>query len=346
VLAAGPLVERKLYDFAAEQAMRRGDLEIHEVGGDANMPWEIDGPRWHTKDRLARSGNPCRWDGRILADVVDRIEDSGLFAPTDWKSRSVVEIRGEKKSVGWFFHAITAEEWLLKIKLRVTRSTFRRDDLVRRLDLKPLNDMPDLPLYGTEPRVKCKNLRGPWQEIELRLHGYEDIAGGEFWKLLDQAIDGFRKFTRRAQQKPEDLMPWKVLGRRWHLLRKGFLKGGPPKWEPDVLEELCGLLEKTAPGCRFGWENKVWVPVRVGDRRRPWAGIATKKPDAVHLDLFGPKNKFPLGRLAGLAIDAELDSEHEGYDVIQIRLDKKEDVAQEDLAVLLKEHLAALAKAK
>ncbi len=180
VLAAGPHVERKPYDFAAEAAQRDGDVEIHQVGREAQMPWEIDGRRWHTKERTGRSGAPCRWDGRILADVIDRVEQSDLFSETDWNTRSVVEIRALKKSDGWFFHAITGEEWLLKMKFRTGRNTFRREELVPRLDLKPLNDMPDLPLYGTEPRVKCRNLTGPWQEIEVRVHGYEEIDRPEF----------------------------------------------------------------------------------------------------------------------------------------------------------------------
>ena len=147
-------MERKPYDFASEAAAREDDHDISDVGRDAKMPWQMDGRRWHTIDRVGRTGNPCRWDGRILAEVVDRIEGkSELFGETDWSERTVVEIRAAKKSDGWFFHAITAEEWLLKMKFRTTRNTFRREELIEKLDLKPLNDMPDLPLYGTEPRV-------------------------------------------------------------------------------------------------------------------------------------------------------------------------------------------------
>ena len=97
VLAAGPFVERKLYDFAAETAAREDDHDITDVGREAKMPWQVDGRRWHTVDRVGRTGNPCRWDGRILAEVVDRIEEkSDLFGETDWSERTVVEIRGEE----------------------------------------------------------------------------------------------------------------------------------------------------------------------------------------------------------------------------------------------------------
>jgi excinuclease ABC subunit A len=342
VLSAGQFVERKMHDFNADLEKGEKDLDLSEVGREARMPWQVDGRRWHTADRRSRHGNACRWDGRILADVIDRIQESDLFSETNWDDRSVVEIRAARKSSGWFFHAITAEEWLVKMKFRTTRNTFRREDLVARLDLKPLNDMPDLPLYGTEPRVKVKNLRGPWQEIELRVHSYEEIDRPEFWDFLDRAIEGFRSFTEKAEQKPEDLMPWKVLGRKWHLLRKGFLKGGAPRWDTAVLEELCQLLETTAPGCRFGWENKVAVPIHLPGRKKPWVGLVTKKPDAVHLTLIGPKNQFPLGRITGLGHEPELDGQRPDVDYIHLRFRSQEDLARGDLPGFLKEHLASL----
>jgi len=345
VLAAGPLAERRAHDFAADQRKEENDLEIHEVGREARMPWEIDGRRWHTRDRLSRSGAPCKWEGRILSDVIDRIQGSPnaeWFSDTDWKDRSVVEIRAAKKSDGWFFHAITAEQWLLKMKFRTARNTFRREDLIAKLDLKPLNDMPDLPVYGTEPRVKVRNLRGPWQEIELRVHTYQEIDRPEFWAFLDRAVAGFGSFTRKARQKPEDLMPWKVLGRKWHFLRRGFLKGGPPRWDVAVLEQLVELLEKVAPDAHFGWDNKVWVPLHVKGRKRAWAGVMTKKPQAVQLALFGPKNRFPMGSLTGLGRDPEIDAQSPEYDAVHLKFQTTSDLARGDLAAFLKQHLESL----
>ena len=228
------------------------------------------------------------------------------------------------------------------MKFRTARNTFRRDELVGKLDLKPLNDMPDLPLYGTEPRVKVRNMRGPWQEIELRVHAYSEIDRPEFWGFLDRAIKGFGSFADRARQKPEDLMPWKALGRKWHFLRRGFLKGGSPRWEPAVLESLCELLESAAPGCKFGWENKVAVPVHVPGRKQPWAGLVTKKPDAVHLTLIGPKGHFALGRVTGLGFEPGLDGERTNVDYIRLKFRSHEDVRRGDLLGFLKEHLQSL----
>jgi excinuclease ABC subunit A len=343
VLEAGPYVNRKAYDFAAEQTKRAGDVEITEVGGAARMPWEIDGHRWHTQQRTGRNGHPCRWDGRILAEVIDRIQDADLFAEIDWNSRSVVEVCGKKKSDGWFFHAITGEEWLLKMKFRTARNTFRREELTARLDLKPLNEMTDLPLYGTEPRVRCKNLHGPWQEVELRVHGYAEVDRPEFWQFVDEAIAGFGKFTDRVRQNPEDLMPWKVLGQKWHLARKGFALGKTVEWDTAVLEELLELLEHAAPQAQFLWNNKQVVPVYVPQQHEPWAAVQTKKLDAVYLTLCGPKGRIAFGRITGLGFDPQLDGQRPDVDLIRLKFRSQEDLERGDLAGFLQEHVATVA---
>ncbi len=97
VLAAGPYVKHKIHDFAAVEAKRVGDLNITEVGHTAKMPWETDGRRWHTVDRVGRNGEPCKWDGKILERVVDRVHELGEFSPTNWNDRSVVEICASAK---------------------------------------------------------------------------------------------------------------------------------------------------------------------------------------------------------------------------------------------------------
>ncbi len=66
VLAAGPFRPRAVHDFAAERSARHGDQDISEIGTATKMPWESDGRHWHTVARVGRTGNPCRWDGRIL----------------------------------------------------------------------------------------------------------------------------------------------------------------------------------------------------------------------------------------------------------------------------------------
>ena len=53
--------------------------------------------------------------------IVDRLEEKSLFAETDWKNRTCVEIRSEEKPNAWFMRAITDEEWLLRLKFRTAK---------------------------------------------------------------------------------------------------------------------------------------------------------------------------------------------------------------------------------
>jgi len=343
VLEAGPHRKRPLHDFEAEARRREGDLDITEVGRDTKMPWQRDGRRWHTRDRTARDGSPCRWEGRILAEVVDRIQQRPeLFSETQWNDRAVVEIRAAKKSDGWFFHAITGEPWLLKMKFRTRRGTFQRDELVERLALKPLNDMPELPLYGRQPRTKVDNVHGPWQEIELRVHRFEEIDRPEFWRFVDEAVDGFAQFRERVEQKSDILQPWKQLGSKWHFARRGFPTGQTPEWDTKLLEEVMALLTETAPEGEVRWKNKQMVPIYIPARETVWAVVQTKKVDAVHLRLHGPKDRFTQGQIRKLGYRPKLDATPEDHDVIHFRFRTSDDVDRAALEAFLREHFDAI----
>ncbi len=246
------------------------------MGRQAKMPWQVDGPHWHLRDRVGRKGEPCRWDGRILEEVVDRIHALGTFRETNWNSRTIVEITGMTKSHGWFFHAITGETWLLKMKFRTTKGSFRREQIVRQLELKTLNEMHDLPIYGNAPRVRCKTLRGPWQEIELRVHTWEEIDKPAFWEFLEKAVQGFQNYAKRAATNPEELMPWKQLGVHWHMSRRGF-----PLGKSGCLEtRLARPTVSTARGCR---RTPGRLPVaESADREHQCRESATAVGNSVH----------------------------------------------------------------
>jgi len=340
ILAEGPYVERPVFDPAQLDQRQEGDQDISEVGSDVAMPWEVDGRRWHTVDRVGRRGEPCKWDGRILAKVVDRIQELGDFDETNWNQRSVVEITGRRKSDGWFFHAITGEQWLLKLKFRVARRTFKREDLQARLDLAPLDEMHDLPVYGSEPRVKCKNLAGPWQEVELRVHSLDEVDKPEFWKFLEEAVKGFDRHQQRVKQTPDDVMPWKVLGRKWHFSRRGFPLGKTAQWPVELLESFCELVSEVAPEGEFLWNNQTVVHYMLPGRSQPWLSLHTKRPTALEAALNGPKNKFALGELLHLGADRELQTDAADCDVIRIQLRSADDL-QNGLADFLRRHAEA-----
>jgi excinuclease ABC subunit A len=289
-----------------------------------------------------RKGQPVKWEGAILERVVARIHELGEFSPTDWNNRSVVEIAAVTKADGWFFHAITAETWLLKMKFRTARNTFKREQLQTALPLKTLNQMHDIQAYSNEPRVKVKNLRGPWQEIQIQVHSLEEIDRPAFWTFLERAVGAFGKVAERKEINLEDHMPWKKLGRVWHLSRKGFPPNRKVSWDSEVLEELLELLSETAPEGQFLWNNQQLVHFIPPGRREPWASIQTKRPEWVNLVLAGPKGKTALGRMTDLGCDRELDASREDRDLAKVRFRTVDDLHRGDLHRFLKEHLACL----
>jgi excinuclease ABC subunit A len=341
VLAAGPYVERKPYDPAKVKAPRVEDVDIDEVGRETKMPWELNGRQWHTRDRVARDGRPCRWDGRILDAIERRIHELGEFSDTNWGNRTIVEICAEKKSDGWFFHAITGERWLVKLKFRTAKKTFERDKLIADLGLKPLNDLDDIEAYGRGPRVKCKNLRGPWQEVQIDAHSWDEIDTPEFWAMLERAVAGFRKFAERVEQKPADVMPWTVLGQKWHLSRKGFPPGKQTAWQPEVLEELLELLADAEPQGQFLWNNQEVVKRMVPGVGEPWATVYTKRLAGVDLVLNGPKGAFQLGGVAEFGTKRALATERDDRDQVRLRFTSVDELHNGRFAAFLTTHLEA-----
>jgi excinuclease ABC subunit A len=234
-------------------------------------------------------------------------------------------------------HAITSEEWLLKMKFRTAKNTFRRDLLTQQLALAPLNDMEDIPLYGTEPRTRVGNAtHGPYQEIELRVHSRSEIDRPEFWAFLETAIKGFAKFITQVKSSPEDIAPWRVLKEKWHFLPKGWVGGTTPVWSYPLLQEIFDVLKTAAPDAVPNWSNKVLVPISLPNGKRSWAIVHTKRVDGIYLELHVKKNSIPLGLISEIGHERTVDGTRDGYDVVTFVFTKKSDIQKAELARILR----------
>jgi excinuclease ABC subunit A len=320
--------------------------DIPELGSDVQMPWEKDGRRWHTKDRVSRSGQPICWDGQILEMLVARIEQTKLLT-VNWNSRSVVEITGPIKTAGWFLHALTSEEYLLKVKIRVPRNTFNKTALIQRLDLKPLNDIEEIPLYGIEPRVRVSQ-KGKFQEIELKIAGIAEIDRKEFWDFLDMSVEEFARFEEKV--KPADLMPWKLLGEKWHHLPKGLIGGTKLHWDISLVKDAFDLINGIAPDLRSVMTNKVMVSFRrrkragrssanTANRNLPVAVVHTKRVDALYIEIYVAKNSVTLGQIRNIGKEPFVIGSHAGYDILLFKFTEKKELKNEQFQKLLRETL-------
>ncbi len=341
VMAEGPYKARKIYDPAKDDRWKRGDLDIEDVGASAQMPWESDGRRWHTQDRVGRAGEQVKWDGRVLAEVVDRIETNESFNDTDWSQRTAVSIEGENKSQGWFFHAVTGDAWFVKLKFRVRPRAFKREELVDRIPLLTANQLEDIPVYGNTPRVKLTSAKASWQEIEIKVHSFDEINHDGFWSFVDDAIASYQNKVQPVEVKIDEHSPWAKLGKKWHLMRKGFSPDSEIQWDAKLLEALCDVLETLAPTGEFQWKDKQVVHFVLPEQNQPWVSLHTKKPDALWVHVAGPEGSLNLGQVVGLSDSANSEISDD-RDVIRMAMSSIDQIENEALKTFLSNHLQTM----
>jgi excinuclease ABC subunit A len=338
-LTAGPHEPRVRFDPSSTQATKAGDVDLEKVGKDAQLPWQTDGRRWHCVDRLTLKGTPCRWEGNILPWVEQRIKALGDFSETDWSERTIVEIAAPKKSQGWFFHAHTGMEWLVRLVFRVGKNTFKSEALTKQLGLKPLDEMPDLPVYGSEPRVKVANRKGPWQEIWMLVHKLDEIDTPGFKAFLKQAAESFHKNLGRMNTSIEDVMPWKVNGERWHLGEKGFPPGRKLYWDRTILPAFLSIAREAVPGLEIQWDARDAITLRVPGVGKGWGRVRTKDNAALDVRLLGKPGQLNLSRIDGVGVDSTLTADRaDGGETLRLVFRRHEEMPRAKLKVLLTEH--------
>ncbi len=362
ILKNDPHEERKVFDVEAFRKSQTEEISVSEFNADVKMPWEVDGIRWHTQGRSTRCRStvpahgeilppvspiptqpPAKWDVRIFDSILDKLETMD-DVEIDWNDRNVIRVVSSGKSATKFLHIFTSDEWLLKLSFRVAKDTFQASDIVPKLNLRPLNEFPELPLYGTSPRVRVIDTKDGYQEIELRVHYWDEFNHAEMWTFFERAQEAFLSLVQQVEEAPEDLKPWKTLGRQWHEMPKGFLGGASPRWNVEVLRTVVAELERIAPNAVWGWQNKMIVPITPAETDRIWARISTKRPDAVYLELFNAKNLFTMGRVADLGFMPEVDGRNPETDCLRFQFRTLNDWKRGNFATFLKEHFDMVVK--
>ncbi len=325
--------------FRAEEAAKKqtGDIELRHVGKDTSTPWKTDGRAWHVRDRISHTGQRCRWEGQALELVIDALAKRPQLAPVNWNHRSVVEVMSAEKAGGWFLHAQTGDEWLLTLKFRVKKGTFDEATLQKQLPLKPLDQLDELPVYGRGDRVKVKNLKGPFQEITITVHWTREIDTPQFQKFLTAAVDSYGKQATAAALVIGDLSPWKVLGRKWHLSRKGFPSAKRVDWEAETLDQLFTLIEGIATGSTVEWGGKQTVTWTRDGEEKPAIEVNTKRRTSIDVELYGPAGRFGLGHISTLGETREVDTARDGRQVVRLSLITSDQVSDAALKKFLKE---------
>jgi excinuclease ABC subunit A len=339
VLKAGPRIDRPRYDPNAIEAPRADDVELEAVGKDAAMPWQTDGRRWHTIERVTNEGKPCRWEGHILDWLDERIHELGEFADTVWNQRSIVEIAAPVRTQGWFLHAMTGQEWLLRLVFRVEKNRFKDADLIARMGIRPLNETPGLEVYSNEQRVWVTKHKGPWESVTVLVHRLEEMDTPAFRAFLVEATASFHKNLKRLRTKPEDVMPWKINGERWHLSEKGCPPGKKVRWDRSLLTRLLQLVREVEPGVEVRWDARDSIMLRVPGVNRAWAQWRTKKAIALECHFLGKKGQFNLSQIEDLGVSPNIGTQRKDGDLMYLHFQKMDQEQAARLKDVLAEHL-------
>jgi excinuclease ABC subunit A len=345
VLKAGPRVQRPRYDPQAAEARRTDDVELEAVGADAAMPWQTDGRRWHTVERVTNEGKPCRWEGHMLDWIDEMVHELGEFSDTTWDQRSVVEIAAPVRSQGWFLHAMTGQEWLLRLVFRVEKNRFKDADLIQRLGIRSLNETAGLEVYSSNERVWVTPHKGPWQSVTVMVHRLAEIDTPAFREFLREAVESFHKNLKRLRTRPEDVMPWKINGERWHLSDKGFPPGKKLRWDRTLVTRLLQLARGVEPGLEVRWDARDAITLRVPGVSRAWAQWRTKKPVALECHFLGKKGQFNLSQIEDLGVAPNIGTHRTDGDLLYLHFQQLDAAQAARLKNLLGEHLRGFREA-
>ena len=346
VLDNDPYEERELFDPVKYQE----ELEALESAGeeevvsDAPMPWEFDGRSWHTKPHLAKYGQTTKWNGRVLERVVDQISAHGAFHEPNWNHRAKVTVHARKAEGVLFFRASTDEEWLLKMEFTVPKDSFDEEELARDLYLKPLNDIEEIPLYGTQPRVRIETRKATYN-IELKVYSLEEFDTPKFAAFIDRAMEEYSRYADELAAanaaSSTDLAPWKTQGRMWHSSKSGFYgSASGPEWEMSLLNTVFDIIQSVKPDSVVNWTNNSTVSFFLPDNpSKMWCQVFTKNTDFVVLQINFPKGRIASDGITKIWRVSEVDTTDSQVDIVYLYFVDETDLGKDTLPVLLKRAL-------
>jgi len=346
VLTAGPHAERPRFDpkAAAAAALREEKAKAATVAEETHvkMPWERDGKRWHTTDRVSREGHKIEWEGRALSFIVETIEKLGgdALLATDWNDRSRVEIKAKapegvaQGDVTWFCHILTGAQWLLDVSLRAPRGSFSESALQKKLGLKPLDKRDDIHAYGSFERVRIRRANADYDQIRIQIHDFAEINTAAFKAFLASAVSVFVKHMAKLGGGTGKAAPWKSDGKAWHLSQKGIHHDHVRQWKPTTLLELLGRMSKCLPGLKMDWSKKVTIGLS-DFRGRRIGTIVTNHGDSLLVQFYVAPGRFTPTQIEGLGIRQDLHSD-ERVSTVEFTLRNLSEVDTTTLATVLK----------
>jgi excinuclease ABC subunit A len=147
------------------------------------------------------------------------------------------------------------------------------------------------------------------------------------------------------QTKPEDLMPWKINGERWHLSDKGFPAGKKVTWDRGLLKRLLDLVREVEPGLEVRWDNRDAISLKVPGVKRAWAQWRTKEAHGLDCRFLGKNGQFNLSQVEVFGVSPAINGNRADGDVLQLIFQQVDHLHAAKLKELLAEHLRGFREA-
>src|SRR5262249_16171923 len=152
-------------------------------------------------------------------------------------------------------------------------------------------------------------------------------------------VRSFQANIKRMQTKPEDVMPWKLNGERWHLGDKGFPIGKRVDWDRSLLPRLLEIVRGIEAGIEVNWNSRATISLRVPGVSRSWCEWRTKESYGLHCRFLGKKGQFNLSQLEGLGRSPALHTSRADADAMELVFQQAEHMNRRKLEAVLSEHL-------
>jgi excinuclease ABC subunit A len=158
-----------------------------QVDSTVTPPWKVDGVSWHTDDSRLREGRRPLWKGSMITWVIEELKK---IAPVSvvWSNQYLVSIYPEGAH-RWV--AMRTDSWqFVRIEVRVPKGSLQGDELRKQLNLRPFDELDDVPLYGSWSRVTMNGRIKTWTMVDIVTMRQEELD-----------TEGFRAFLRDAYEK-------------------------------------------------------------------------------------------------------------------------------------------------
>ena len=344
LLAAEPVAERQAYTAPVPEAFTEPEIDQADLG-EARMPWQVDGRKWHTRQRVGTRGEQCRWEGPALEWLIDEIEAAGKgkFSPTNYNNRSTVEIKMPGSQTPWFFHARTGHAWLLDLSFRVPLRSFSAAEVRRLVPLRVLDECDELPIYGREPRVNVRHSGRVTDDIRILVHSKEEIATPACREFIQGAVKAYQRLVRKMAEDILAHQPWKLGGKGWHVGRQILSKREQAGWRGSLLIELLATMKKAAPGITEDWTRKVMVLLSHPQVSGTWARFITNHAHALRVEIRCRRGQFTPALVERLGMDVTI--RHLRLDdQVQFWMQRMDQCDAQQLARLVKDSIVELSE--